>query len=121
MGKIRRYAIADAQPQKTIWQPCTDALDVYLIGSKLRLACLMESHRVVFNTAYDTTFLPDLLAFLPEQSDLCAVPIIALYTTIVYQALTAEKRRSSGPFAANWKARMLPCPPRNDAPFYCWP
>lgn len=65
------------------------ALDVYLIGSKLRLACLMESHRAVFNTAYDTTFLPALLAFLPE-STLCAVPIIALYYHC-YQALTSGK------------------------------
>ncbi len=62
------------------------ALDVYLIGSKLRLACLMESHRAVFNADYDTTFLPGILAFLP-QSELVTVPIIALYYHY-YQALT---------------------------------
>ncbi len=63
------------------------ALDIYLIGSKLRLACLMESHRAVFNIAYDTTFLPALLAFLPA-SDFCRVPIIALYYHC-YQSLTS--------------------------------
>lgn len=62
------------------------ALDVYLIGSKLRLACLMESHRAVFNAEYDTSFLPGLLTFLP-QSELVTVPIIALYYHC-YQALT---------------------------------
>lgn len=54
------------------------ALDVYLIGSKLRMACLMESHRAVFNTDYDTTLLTLLLAFL-ENNDLVKAPVVALY------------------------------------------
>jgi hypothetical protein len=62
------------------------ALDIFLIGSKLRLACLLESHRAVFNTAYDNTFLPELLSFL-NRHDLQQVPVIALYYHC-YQALT---------------------------------
>jgi hypothetical protein len=62
------------------------ALDIFLIGSKLRLACILESHRAVFNTDYDNTFLPGLLAFL-KQHELCQVPVIALYFHC-YQALT---------------------------------
>lgn len=62
------------------------ALDIYLAGSKLRLACLMESHRVVFNTDFDTTFLSGLLSFL-ETSELREVPVVALYY-YCYQALS---------------------------------
>ena len=62
------------------------ALDVYLVGAKLRLACLMESHRTVFNTDFDTTFLSHLLQFL-EGSALRDVPVVALYYHC-YQALT---------------------------------
>lgn len=63
------------------------ALDVYLVSSKLRLACLMEARRGVFNTAYDTTFLPALLAYL-EGSPLREVPVVALYF-YCFRALTA--------------------------------
>jgi len=62
------------------------ALDIYLAGSKLRMACLMESHRAVFNIDLDTTFLPGLLAFL-EHNELRTVPVVALYY-YCYQALT---------------------------------
>lgn len=54
------------------------ALDVYLVASKLRLACLMESHQAVYNIRYDPTFLPALLAHL-ETSKLRDVPLVALY------------------------------------------
>ncbi|MBL7802341.1 MAG: hypothetical protein JNL02_01300 [Saprospiraceae bacterium] len=54
------------------------ALDVYLLGAKLRLACLMESHRTVFNTDFDTRFLPLLLQYL-DGSELLQEPIVALY------------------------------------------
>jgi hypothetical protein len=62
------------------------ALDVYLVGSKLRLACLMASHSAVFNQTYDTSFLPALLGYL-EFSDLKEVPVVALYYRC-YHALT---------------------------------
>lgn len=54
------------------------SLDLYLLGAKLRLACLMESHRTVFNTDFDTSFLALLLQFL-EESPLKEEPLIALY------------------------------------------
>ncbi len=63
------------------------ALDIYLISSKLRLACLMESRRTVFNAGYDTGFLQALLAFL-DGSPLREVPVIALYYSC-FRALTA--------------------------------
>jgi hypothetical protein len=56
-----------------------ESLDVYLVSSKLRLACLMESHRVVSNIDYDTTFLPEILAYIEEGSTMLEIPIIALY------------------------------------------
>ncbi|MDX1910813.1 MAG: hypothetical protein SFV22_04970 [Saprospiraceae bacterium] len=62
------------------------AFDVYTSANKLRLACLMESHRAVFQVEYDQTFLPDLLHFL-EKSDLLNVPLVALYF-YCYQSLT---------------------------------
>ena len=62
------------------------AFDVYLVAGKLRLACLMESHRAVFNTDYDLGFLPVLLGYL-ETSPLLTEPIVALYYHC-YQALT---------------------------------
>jgi hypothetical protein len=63
------------------------ALDVYLLASKLRLACLMESHQAVFNTDYDQTYLPALMAYL-EHSKLREVPLVALYY-YCYRALIA--------------------------------
>ncbi len=62
------------------------AFDVYLVAGKLRLACLTESHRAVFNTEYDPGFLPALLTYL-ETSALRTEPIVALYYHC-YQALT---------------------------------
>ena len=85
------------------------ALDVYLIGSKLRLACLLESHRAVFNVAYDTTFLPGLLAFLPGSA-LCAVPIIALYYHC-YQALTGGKEAEFRAFRRELESQNAALPP----------
>ena len=63
------------------------ALDTYYISSKLRLACLMESHSAVFQIEYDVAFLPDLLRFV-ENGDLRDIPVIALYF-YCYKALTS--------------------------------
>lgn len=62
------------------------AFDVYLIAGKLRLSCLTESHRAVYNVDYDPGFLPALLAWL-ENSELLHTPIVALYYHC-YRALT---------------------------------
>lgn len=62
------------------------AFDIYMAANKLRLACLTESHRAVFQAEYDDTFLPQLLQYV-QQSDLLQVPIVALYF-YCYQALT---------------------------------
>lgn len=62
------------------------AFDAYLVAGKLRLACLMESHRAVFNTDYDPGFLPALLHHV-QTGPLLAEPIVALYYHC-YQALT---------------------------------
>ncbi|MEO6037840.1 MAG: hypothetical protein ABIQ93_05450 [Saprospiraceae bacterium] len=91
------------------------ALDVYLIGSKLRLACLMESHRAVFNTAYDLTFLAALLAFLPE-SELRSVPIIALYYHC-YQSLTSGKEDEFRAFRRELEDQNATLPPEERRTF----
>jgi hypothetical protein len=62
------------------------AFDIYTSANKLRLACLMESHRAVFQVEYDQSFLPELLRFLPH-SDVLNVPLVALYF-YCYQSLT---------------------------------
>ncbi len=62
------------------------AFDVYLVAGKLRLACLMESHRAVFPVEYDNTLLSALLAAL-DASDLKKEPVVALYFHC-YKALT---------------------------------
>jgi hypothetical protein len=54
------------------------AFDIYACSSKLRLACLMESHRAVFNTAYDAELLQAMLPVL-EKKEWLDIPIIALY------------------------------------------
>lgn len=64
----------------------TRAFDVYLIAGKLRLACLTESHRAVYNTAYDPGFLPLLMDWL-EGNPMLETPIVALYY-YCYRALT---------------------------------
>lgn len=64
-----------------------EAFDIYLISSKLRLACLMESHRAVSNVAYDPSFLPLLLQYL-EGHRMLEIPAIAMYYHC-YQSLTA--------------------------------
>jgi hypothetical protein len=74
------------------------AFDVYLIGTKLRLACLLESHRAVFNIGYDNTVLQSLLPTLASQRDLF-VPVVALYYHC-YQALTGGQENEFRAFRA---------------------
>lgn len=54
------------------------AFDIFACSSKLRLACLMESHRAVFNTDYDTDLLQAMLPVL-EKKEWLDIPIVALY------------------------------------------
>lgn len=64
-----------------------ESLDIYLVSSKLRLACFMESHRAVSNVDYDMTFLPQILEFL-EGHRMLDIPVVALYY-YCYKSLTA--------------------------------
>ncbi len=64
------------------------ALDIYLIASKLRIACMQESHRAVYNADYDASFLPLLLEYIQSNSIIIENPVIALYY-YCYQSLTA--------------------------------
>ena len=63
------------------------ALDIYLVSSKLRLACLTASHRAVFQVEYDAVLLGILLDYV-EKSPLKEIPIVALYFHC-YLALTS--------------------------------
>jgi hypothetical protein len=62
------------------------AFDVFACATKLRLACLMESHRAVFNTEYEDAILEAMLPVLQKNGWL-KIPIISLYFHC-YQALT---------------------------------
>jgi hypothetical protein len=86
--ELERYAATESQlrTKENNLGAVSRAFDIYLVANKLRLACLMESHRAVFQVEYDTTFLPELLRFT-EKSDLKAVPIVALYF-YCYKSLT---------------------------------
>jgi hypothetical protein len=90
-----QYAAAQSQQgrtQENNLAAVSRAFDIYAAASKLRLACLMESHRAVFQVAYDDSFLTELLRFL-EKSDLIEVPIVALYYHC-YQSLIAGSEES---------------------------
>lgn len=54
------------------------SLDVYLISSKLRLTCFMESHKSVSTVDYDASFLTLILAYL-EGHPMLEIPAIGLY------------------------------------------
>lgn len=83
-----RYAATESQARtkENNLAAVSRAFDVYWMANKLRLACLMESHRAVFQTDYDTALLPELLLFL-DSSELSDVPIVALYYHC-YKSLT---------------------------------
>lgn len=68
------------------------AFDIYAAANKLRLACLMESHKAVFKVEYDHAFLPELIRFV-QKSDLIHIPIVALYYHC-YAALTEGSEES---------------------------
>jgi hypothetical protein len=82
-----KYAAAESQgrDRTTNLAAVAKAFDIYTICGKLRHACLMESHKAVFQASYDDTFLPLLLQYL-ENSDLLKEPTIALYY-FCYKAL----------------------------------
>lgn len=90
-----RYAQAQVLHGRTLendLNAVSRTFDIYTVANKLRLACLMESHRTVFQVAYDNSFLPELLQFL-GKSDLLEVPIVALYFHC-YQSLIQGSEES---------------------------
>lgn len=84
------------------------SFDIYAVAGKLRLACLMESHRAVFPVAFEDAFLTVLLQLL-EKSELVEVPIVALYYHC-YQSLTGGGEDSFRAFrdALEKQGRELP-------------
>ena len=90
-----RYTLAQLQhgrTQENDLVAVSRVFDIYAAANKLRLACLMESHRTVFQVDYDNSFLPEMLRFV-ENSDLIEVPIVALYYHC-FQALTEGHEES---------------------------
>lgn len=90
-----RYAVTQVEHGRTRENDLvavSRAFDIYAAANKLRLACLMESHRTVFQVNYDNSFLPELLRFI-EKSDLLNVPIVALYYHC-FHSLTAGDEES---------------------------
>lgn len=106
-----RYAAAQEQhgrSQENDLMAVSRAFDVYTTANKLRLACLIQSHRTVFQVEYDHSFLPDLLRFV-EKSALLDVPIVALYYHC-YQSLTEGREESFRAFreALETQGKALP-------------
>lgn len=84
------------------------AFDIYLLAGKLRLACLMASHRAVYNTEYEAGFLPALLVFL-QESPLREVPIVALYR-YCYLSLTQGDEANFRAFRETLEAQSAQLP-----------
>lgn len=85
------------------------ALDLYYVGAKLRLACLMESHRAVFNVDYDTAYLPAALQWL-EENDGLQEPVIALYYHC-YRALSGGDEPAFRAFRQHFESHGATLPP----------
>ncbi len=101
-----RYAaelVQQGRTQENNLAAVSRAFDIYAAANKLRLACLMESHRAVFQADYDTSFLPELLQFV-KKSDLLEVPIVALYF-YCYQSLTEGGEESFRAFRRELEAQ----------------
>ncbi len=84
------------------------SLDIYLVSSKLRLACLMESHRAVSNVDYDASFLPLLLSYLKDHP-MREIPLIALYYHC-YKALTDDTEANFRAFRNALEAQQATIP-----------
>ena len=91
-----------------------ETLDVYIIASKLRMACVMESRRTVDNVNYDASFLPFILEYL-KTNPMLDYPVIALYY-YCYQALTTgtEADFQSLRIALANKDRVIPMAERQE-------
>lgn len=78
-------------PSVNLEQP-SENLDVFLMGSKLRQACLLLSHEKTTKIEYDYDLLHQILKHLesPAQQHLLREPLIALYY-FSYKALKEEK------------------------------
>lgn len=106
-----RYASAQIQQGRTQEKnlaAVSRAFDIYLAANKLRLACLIESHRAVYQADYDNSFLAEMLRFV-EKSNLLEVPIVALYF-YCYQSLTEGSEENFRAFrqALEAQGNLLP-------------
>lgn len=109
--ELERYAATESQvrTRENNLAAVGRAFDVYLLANKLRLACLMESHRAVFKTEYDTTFLPELLGFV-AGSTLLEVPLVALYY-YCHQSLTEGGEADFRAFRSQLESQSHALPP----------
>lgn len=89
--EYQRYAATESQRRTATNNlgSVIQAFDQYAIAGKLRLACLMLSHKAVFQSDFEDAFLKVIVQYLtPEMID--ATPVIALYYH-GYQSLLQEK------------------------------
>ncbi len=67
-------------------QEIGDSFDLYLIASKLKQACTMLSHQVVYKTEYKYTFLQEILDHIEKNRALLELPAIGTYF-FIYQTI----------------------------------
>lgn len=68
-------------------QEISDEFDLYFIASKLKYACSMLSHQVVYKTDYQNIFLKDILAYINQKKELLNIPSISTYY-FIYKMLS---------------------------------
>ncbi len=68
-------------------QEISDIFDYYFIASKLKQACWMMSHQVVYKTDYQNVFLKDILAYIDQKKELLNIPSISTYY-FIYKTLS---------------------------------
>ena len=80
-----REFIAQANPQyDEALQQCSDALDLFFITEKLRMACDMSSRNIVINAQYQARMLDGLLLYLNTDAQRYeGYPVIQIYRNIL--------------------------------------
>ncbi|MBK8703553.1 MAG: hypothetical protein IPN33_07960 [Saprospiraceae bacterium] len=78
--KLDRYALGQARRYDESLQKKSDALDVFYVIDKLRMACDMVSRNTVVNAGYECHFLEEIRGYCRENRlQLSSIPAVQVY------------------------------------------